>query len=41
MRLSNGYTRYIGIALLLGGILPVVGMVIRPPRRITAAAVLG
>lgn len=30
MRLSNGYTRYIGIALILGGILPVVGMAIRP-----------
>jgi len=26
MRLSNGYTRFTGIALILGGILPVVGM---------------
>jgi hypothetical protein len=41
MRLSNGYTRYIGTAPIPGNILPVVGMVIRPPRRITAAAVLG
>ena len=30
MRLSNGYTRFTGIALILGGILPVVGMAIRP-----------
>lgn len=30
MRLSNGYTRYVGIALVLGGVLPVVGMAIRP-----------
>jgi hypothetical protein len=30
MKLSNGYTRFTGIALVLGGILPVVGMAIRP-----------
>ena len=30
MRLSNGYTRFTGIALILGGILPVIGMAIRP-----------
>jgi hypothetical protein len=30
MKLSNGYTRFTGIALILGGILPVVGMAIRP-----------
>jgi hypothetical protein len=29
MRLSNGYTRFTGIALVLGGILPVIGMAIR------------
>lgn len=30
MRLSNGYTRFTGIALILGGILPVV---VRPSAR--------
>jgi hypothetical protein len=30
MRLSNGYTRFTGIALILGGILPIVGVAIRP-----------
>lgn len=30
MKLANGYTRFTGIALLLGGILPMVGMAIRP-----------
>jgi hypothetical protein len=30
MKLSNGYTRFTGFALVLGGILPVVGMAIRP-----------
>jgi hypothetical protein len=30
MRLSNGYTRFTGIALILGGILPIIGMAIRP-----------
>ena len=30
MRLSNGYTCFTGIALVLGGILPVIGMAIRP-----------
>lgn len=29
MRLSNGHTRFTGIALVLGGILPVVGMALR------------
>ena len=30
MRLSNGYTRFTAIVLILGGVLPVVGMAIRP-----------
>ena len=30
MRLTNGYTRFTGIALVLGGILPIAGMAIRP-----------
>lgn len=30
MRLRNGYTGFTGIALILGGLLPVVGMAIRP-----------
>jgi hypothetical protein len=30
MRLSNCYTRFTGIALLLGGIMPIIGMAIRP-----------
>jgi hypothetical protein len=30
MKLSNGYTCFTGIALILGGIMPVVGMAIRP-----------
>lgn len=30
MKLANGYTRFTGIALILGGIMPVLGMVIRP-----------
>ncbi|MBI4756813.1 MAG: hypothetical protein HY778_15630 [Betaproteobacteria bacterium] len=30
MRLANGYTRFTGIALILGGVLPIVGMAIRP-----------
>jgi hypothetical protein len=30
MRFSNGYTRFTGIVLILGGILPVIGMAIRP-----------
>jgi hypothetical protein len=30
MKLSNGYTCFTGIALVLGGILPVIGMAIRP-----------
>ena len=30
MRLANGYTRFTAIALILGGLLPVLGMAIRP-----------
>lgn len=30
MTISNGYTRFLGIALVLGGILPVLGTAIRP-----------
>lgn len=30
MRLANGYTRFTAIALILGGILPILGMAIRP-----------
>jgi hypothetical protein len=30
MRVANGYTRFAGIALVLGGILPIIGMAIRP-----------
>jgi hypothetical protein len=30
MKLSNGYTCFTGIALILGGILPMIDMAIRP-----------
>lgn len=30
MKLANGYTRFTGIAIILGGILPMLGMAIRP-----------
>lgn len=30
MTIANGYARYLGITLVLGGILPVAGMAIRP-----------